>query len=112
MSDLPTDDAQSIKRLAAVSKPVPERGTVPFSLADSEKLGQSPTVLKRLSEVESLLTFMQRTIDDLNQVVLEQAKRIERQDAEIARLRASLETLIGSIVEVPRRAEDERPPHY
>ena len=67
---------------------------------------------KRLSEVESLLTFMQRMIDDLNQVVLEQAKRIERQEAEVARLRASLETLIGSIVEVPRRPEDERPPHY
>ena len=67
---------------------------------------------KRLSEVESLLTFMQRMIDDLNPVVLEQAKRIERQEAEVARLRASLETLIGSIVEVPRRPEDEWPPHY
>ena len=67
---------------------------------------------KRLSDVESLLTFMQRTIDDLNQVVLEQARRIERQEAELARLRASLETLIGSIVETPRLPEDERPPHY
>jgi uncharacterized coiled-coil protein SlyX len=66
----------------------------------------------RLSDVESLMTFMQRTIDDLNQVVLEQARRIERQEAALARLRASLETLIGSIVETPRRPEDERPPHY
>jgi uncharacterized coiled-coil protein SlyX len=74
--------------------------------------GDDAKSAKRLSEVESLLTFMQRTIDDLNQVVLEQARRIERQEAELARLRASLETLIGSIVEVPRRPEDERPPHY
>ena len=74
--------------------------------------GDDAKSAKRLSEVESLLTFMQRTIDDLNQVVLEQARRIERQEADLARLRASLETLIGSIVEVPRRLEDERPPHY
>ncbi len=67
---------------------------------------------ERLSKLESLLTFMQRTIDDLNQVVLEQAKRMDVQDKEMARLRASLETLIGSIVEAPRRPEDERPPHY
>ncbi len=67
---------------------------------------------ERLSRVESLLTFMQRTIDDLNQVVLDQAKRMHRQDVEIARLRASLEGLIGSIVEAPRRPEDEIPPHY
>jgi hypothetical protein len=32
----------------AVSKPLPERGTVPFFLADSQKLGQSPAVLKHL----------------------------------------------------------------
>jgi uncharacterized coiled-coil protein SlyX len=76
------------------------------SPTDDGKFGQ------RLSEVESLLTFMQRTLDDLNQEVLEQARRIERQEAELARLRASLEALIGSIVEVPRGPEDERPPHY
>jgi hypothetical protein len=34
--------------LKAVSKPSAERGTVPFFLADSEKSGQSPTVLKLL----------------------------------------------------------------
>jgi uncharacterized coiled-coil protein SlyX len=78
----------------------------------SEPSSENSRNEERLSRVESLLTFMQRTIDDLNQVVLEQAKRMERQDAEIARLRASLETLIGSIVEAPRRPEDERPPHY
>jgi exosortase len=34
----------------AVSKPSAEKGTAPFFLEDSEKLGQPPTVLKRLAD--------------------------------------------------------------
>jgi hypothetical protein len=40
--------------LEAVSKPFAERGTVPFFLEDSEKLGQSPTVLKLLLVILAL----------------------------------------------------------
>jgi uncharacterized coiled-coil protein SlyX len=67
---------------------------------------------RRLSEVESLVTFLQRTIDDLNAVILDQQRRLESQEKELARLRATYSTLADSIVEVPRRPEDEKPPHY
>jgi SlyX protein len=67
---------------------------------------------RRFSEVESLLTFLQRTIDDLNAVVLEQQRRLESQEKELGLLRAAFSTLADSIVESPRRPEDEKPPHY
>jgi SlyX protein len=67
---------------------------------------------RRLSEVESLLTFLQKTTDDLNAVILEQQRRLDAQARELARLQATIETLTGSIVEAPRRPEDEKPPHY
>ena len=67
---------------------------------------------RRLSEVESLLMFVQRTMDDLNTVILAQQRRLEAQDGEIARLRAMLTNFADSIVEAPRNPEDEKPPHY
>jgi SlyX protein len=67
---------------------------------------------RRLSDIESLVTFLQRTIDDLNAVILEQQRRLESQDKELGLLRAAFSTLTDSIVELPRRPEDEKPPHY
>src|SRR5687768_16888995 len=67
---------------------------------------------RRLSEVESLLTYVQRTVDELNGVILEQQGRLAAQEKAIARLRGMFSTLEDSIVEVPRRPEDEKPPHY
>jgi SlyX protein len=67
---------------------------------------------RRLNDIESLVTFLQRTIDDLNAVILEQQRRLESQDKELGLLRTAFSTLTDSIVEVPRRPEDEKPPHY
>ena len=66
----------------------------------------------RLSEVESQLMFLQRTVDDLNSVILEQQRRLEAQDGEISRLRAMFTNFADAIVEAPRNPEDEKPPHY
>ena len=66
----------------------------------------------RLSQVETLLTFLQRTVDDLNGVILEQQRRLESHDLEWARLRATYANLVDSAGEAPRRPEDEKPPHY
>jgi SlyX protein len=67
---------------------------------------------RRLSDVESLVTFLQRTIDDLNAVILEQQRRLESQEKELGQVRAAFSTLADSIVETPPRPEDEKPPHY
>jgi uncharacterized coiled-coil protein SlyX len=64
------------------------------------------------SEIESVVTYLQRTVDELNSVILEHQRRIDSQEKELARLRALFTNLVDSIVEVPRRPEDEKPPHY
>ena len=66
----------------------------------------------RLSQVESLLTFLQRTVDDLNGVILEQQRRLASQDRELARLRATFANLADTIGDEPRNPLDEKPPHY
>jgi uncharacterized coiled-coil protein SlyX len=66
----------------------------------------------RLSDVESLLTYLQKTADDLNAAILAQDRRLDAQERQLARLQATIETLAGSIVELPRRPEEEKPPHY
>jgi uncharacterized coiled-coil protein SlyX len=67
---------------------------------------------RRLSEAETLLMFLQRTVEELNAVILEQSRTIATHEKELARLGVRFETLADSIVELPRRPEDERPPHY
>ena len=64
------------------------------------------------SEIESVVTYLQRTVDELNSVILEHQRRIDAQEKELARLRVMFTNLVDSIVEVPRRPEDEKPPHY
>jgi uncharacterized coiled-coil protein SlyX len=64
------------------------------------------------SEIESVVTYLQRTVDELNSVILEHQRRIDSQEKELARLRAMFTNLVDSIVEAPRRPEDEKPPHY
>jgi uncharacterized coiled-coil protein SlyX len=66
----------------------------------------------RLGQVESLLTFLQRTVDDLNSVILEQQRRLESQALELARLRGTMANLADTIGDTPRTAADEKPPHY
>ncbi|MCU0707876.1 MAG: SlyX family protein [Pirellula sp.] len=65
----------------------------------------------RLTELETLFTHMQRTIQDLDQVVVEQARRIDLLEREMRLLTSDLRTLRDAYRE-PRRPEDEVPPHY
>jgi uncharacterized coiled-coil protein SlyX len=72
----------------------------------------SPDPERSQSELESVVTYLQRTVDELNSVILEHQRRIALQEKELARLRAMFTNLVDSIVEVPRTPEDEKPPHY
>ena len=62
----------------------------------------------RLEKLESQLAFLEKQYDDLNQVVIEQARQIARLQAELGR---ATNTLSG--IELERiRANTQKPPHY
>ncbi|MDZ4818255.1 MAG: SlyX family protein [Planctomycetota bacterium] len=66
----------------------------------------------RLTKLETELMFVQRLLEDLNQVVIAQQQRIEQQENELKRLRGTVTGLGDAMSEPPRRLEDDKPPHY
>ncbi|MCE2800126.1 MAG: SlyX family protein [Planctomycetaceae bacterium] len=75
------------------------------------KSPQDPTSDARLTEVECLLMHMQKTIADLDQVVIEQGKSIAKLQRELKQLASDFKQVRESTTPA-RRAEDEIPPHY
>jgi uncharacterized coiled-coil protein SlyX len=65
----------------------------------------------RVVELETLLTHFQRTLGELDEVVLAQQKRIDGLERKIAALTSELNVL-GSSLREERKPEDEKPPHY
>ena len=65
---------------------------------------------QRVTELESTLMHLQADYDALNEVVLENANRLERMSSMIQQLTARLESAAGDTA--PRKLEDEKPPHY
>jgi len=53
---------------------------------------------------------LQKDYDALNEVVLENANRLEKMSAMIQQLTARIESASGDTA--PRKLEDEKPPHY
>ncbi len=66
---------------------------------------------KRITELEFVVTHLQKTIQDLNEVIIEQGKRIDTMQREVRLLASDLRQVRDSSRE-PRRVEDEIPPHY
>ena len=66
----------------------------------------------RLVALEEQFTHQQRTIDALNQVILQHQKMIDIFEAELARTELKIGSLISAREETPRTLEDDRPPHY
>jgi uncharacterized coiled-coil protein SlyX len=64
----------------------------------------------RLTNLESSLMHLQNDFDALNEVVLDQSRRLDQLTKMIERLTERFEQAAAS--ESPRRAEDEKPPHY
>jgi uncharacterized coiled-coil protein SlyX len=63
---------------------------------------------QRLEQIESHLAHLERLYDELNQVVVEQAKTLHRLQAQERRLGATMEAL-----ELERiRSTNAKPPHY
>ena len=72
---------------------------------------QSKALEARVTELEMLFTHLQRTVQDLNEVVLDQKGQIERLEDRLDRVTVALETLSHQRTE-HRSIEEERPPHY
>jgi uncharacterized coiled-coil protein SlyX len=65
----------------------------------------------RLVELETLFMHLQRTVGELDQVILAQQKQIEALEQKVAGLEGDLNSLSGSVAD-ERKPEDEKPPHY
>jgi len=65
----------------------------------------------RLVQLEELFLHLQRTVQDLDGVVLAQQKSLDAMERRIAQLTAHVETVSRAVAE-PRDALDEKPPHY
>ena len=64
----------------------------------------------RITELEIRFSEQQKTIDDLNEVVLEQGKRIDLLESRLTMLKAKLDAFAEPGLVDPRASE--KPPHY
>jgi len=73
-------------------------------------MDQSEKDRKRITELETSMMHLQNDYESLNEVVLENAQRLEKMRIVIERLESRLR--ISSESDSERKAEDEVPPHY
>ena len=64
----------------------------------------------RLEKIETKISYLEHTVDDLNTIVYTQQKQIERQQALIDSLVEHMRELVDAAPE--RTPGNERPPHY
>jgi SlyX protein len=65
---------------------------------------------ERLAELEVRVTFQDKTIQELNEVVTRQHHQLDRMAKELETLKAQLTILAPSLV--ASKAEETPPPHY
>lgn len=65
----------------------------------------------RLSELETRYTHLQRTLEELDEVVVGQARQIELLERKIGLLTSQVGALAARETE-ERTLEDDKPPHY
>ncbi|HTU23983.1 MAG TPA: SlyX family protein [Pirellulales bacterium] len=68
-------------------------------------------LVDRLVRLETVVTHLEQTLSDLNEMVLLNAKQFDAAQRQIAALTHQLSQLREPAAE-PRKPEDEKPPHY
>ncbi|MHC2069927.1 SlyX family protein [Bremerella sp. T1] len=68
-------------------------------------------VVERITTLEEKHAHQERIIADLNEVILDQQKRLMRLESLLKRADERIEQLHAAM-DQPRSADDERPPHY
>jgi SlyX protein len=71
---------------------------------------ECPDDHNRLLAMEERITFLQRSLDELNEVVIQQDQRLESLKRELSRLGSSLERLADA--SPGENLPHEKPPHY
>lgn len=66
---------------------------------------------KRIEELEIRYTHLQRTTDQMHEVLLEQGQQIDALTRKLTLLIGRMDALSEQDVE-PRSLEDDKPPHY
>ena len=79
-------------------------------------MGETPqtnleALATRVTELEELSTHQERTIQQLDEVILQQERRLAETEAALKRLAEKVEIFSHS-ADTTRPPEDERPPHY
>jgi uncharacterized coiled-coil protein SlyX len=67
-------------------------------------------VNSRVVELESRFMHLERTMEELNQVLLLQQRQVESLKRAMEKLDGQLDTMAGA--DTARTPEEERPPHY
>lgn len=73
--------------------------------------GEKNQLAARVTELESALAHQQREYEQLNQVVIDQAKTIDKLERKLVLLDASIQQVQQNYSE-ERDLADEKPPHY
>ena len=60
---------------------------------------------QRVNKLESIITYQDQILDDLNSVIIEQGKNIEKLEKETENLKKELEN-------INEEKDDRPPPHY
>jgi uncharacterized coiled-coil protein SlyX len=66
---------------------------------------------ERVTKLEELFTHLQRTVLDLNQVLIEHGQRVDAMQAKLAQIASAVEERMAEPAR-PFDPEAERPPHY
>jgi uncharacterized coiled-coil protein SlyX len=70
-----------------------------------------PNLEDRLTELESVVTYQQKMLSELNEVLIDVQRRLDHMPRDIARLSQEI-AVTRELTTERRRPEDEIPPHY
>ena len=76
---------------------------------------ENSKIVQLMAEVEALqsrLEFQAHTIESLDGVVVEQEKRLSKQERQLQLLANRFKSVESRVSQSEAPAEDERPPHY
>ncbi|GAA4435027.1 MULTISPECIES: SlyX family protein [Bremerella] len=68
-------------------------------------------LVERITTLEEKHAHLERVVADLNEVILDQQRRLERMEAYMSRTVERIDHLHAAL-DTPRSASEERPPHY
>lgn len=81
------------------------------TLSESGSKGESNSYERRIENLEFVVSHLQKTIDDLNDAVLQQHRKIDM----LARQMEQAKSVVQSVLNAdntPRSLADDKPPHY